>query len=139
MSSAYKIWRLGEYTEARRGEKATQQIDHIWTGRPTLAQTAGNSDHYSKIAIYGKDCVSVAEKIVRMLNEADASERQPDRSPQADHDRGLIRKAQAGMGSMGVAGLYHILGLGYGAEGFDAALRDASRSQLDRLLACITR
>lgn len=58
-------------------------------------------------------------------------------------DRALIRRLMKPkrryvnehyMGSQAVAGLYHILGLKYGAGDFNAALKAASREKLDELL-----
>ena len=65
-----------------------------------------------------------------------------------ERDKELIRRAmvyRSGsdscnsmyMGSMSTARLYYILGLKYGDVGFDEALEDATRKQLDKLLeAC---
>jgi len=57
-----------------------------------------------------------------------------------DQDRASIRYAMAYrsndiyMGSMALAELYHILGLSFGASGFDEALNQATRQQLNKLL-----
>jgi hypothetical protein len=46
-----------------------------------------------------------------------------------------FRKGDLYMGSLATAGLYRVLGLSYGADGFQEALDAASRSQLDAMLA----
>jgi hypothetical protein len=126
-------WKLGDHLP-KGDQLETQAIDLAWIGEPSKSQSFAHRDHASKIEIYGDDCVSIAERIIRALNAEDAAARQPDRSEQAEADRAAILAAKAAMGSMAQASAYGIVGLDYGRGDFEAALRDASRSQLDRLL-----
>ncbi len=133
--AAILAWKLGDHCGKVSRKLASQDIDLAWHGNPCHSQRLGGHEHVSKITIYGDDCADVAARIVRLLNEEDAKARQPDRSDEAETDRAMILMTMNLMGSMAQAGQYSILGIDYGREDFAAALRDASRSQLDQLLA----
>lgn len=123
---ARKIWILGD------SDGSSQDIDHVWTGKPGVAAYISDPSHYAKISVNGQNCETIAGRIVDLLNAEGITAT----SPKDDADRALILVTMRNpdMGSMALAGLYHVLALDYGSAGFQQSLNAASRTQLDVLL-----
>jgi len=83
---------------------------------------------------------TIAEGVTRSQADAIFAHALEKNMTKDDQDRASIRYAMAYrsndiyMGSMALAELYHILGLSFGASGFDEALNQATRQQLNKLL-----
>ena len=65
---AAQTYRLGRFRP--KGEQvAVQEIDHLWSdgGHDNIGYLK-SCDHLNKIEVRGDNCVEIAEKIVKMLN-----------------------------------------------------------------------